>query len=114
MAAAIASAKLGTLAIVRSAGLECGTGLFAAQNAIQAMAERDLDISGHRSTDVDDLDLTEFDLIVAMTPEIARRLAPRNPTRLESWDVPDPYGGDIAIYRTAAANIDAELERLSL
>jgi protein-tyrosine-phosphatase len=114
MAAAIASATLGMSALIRSAGLECGTGLRATQKAIQTMAERGLDISGHRSTDVDDLDLAEFDLIVAMTPDIARRLVQRNAKRLESWNVPDPYGRDIGTYRTAAAAIEAELRSLSL
>lgn len=114
MAAAIAAAKLGNAVVVRSAGLDCRRGLEAPQNAVKVMAERGLDISNHRSTDIDELDITEFDVVVAMSPALGRTLAKLNPRRLEQWDVADPYGGDLATYRAAADAIDAALQRLEL
>ena len=110
MAAALAAARLGSSAVVRSAGVECGSGLRAARNAVEVMAERGLDISNHNSIDVEDLDIKEFDIVVAMSPAVARRLARLNPKRLEAWTVTDPYGGDILTYRAAAEAIDAALD----
>ena len=86
----------------------------AARNAIAAMSVRGLDISGHRSVDVEDLDITQFDLVVALSPEVGRRVSKLNPKRLEILNVSDPYSGDLAAYRTAAAAIDAGLARLNL
>jgi protein-tyrosine-phosphatase len=114
MAAALAAAKLGSAAVVRSAGVECGSGLPAARNAVKVMSERGLDISNHSSIDVEDLDMNEFDIVVAMSPEVARRLARLNPKRLDEWSVTDPYGGDIATYRAAADAIDTALEGFDL
>lgn len=114
MAAALAAAKFGNAAVVRSAGVDCGSGLRAAQNAVTVMAERGLDISSHSSTELDDLNVDEFDVVVAMSPRIAVRLAKLSPKRLEQWNVTDPYGGDIGTYRTAADAIQAALDQLDL
>jgi protein-tyrosine-phosphatase len=114
MAAALAAARLGSSVAVQSAGVECGGGLGAAQNAIAAMAERGFDISNHRSTDVGDVDITQFDLVVAMDKNVARRVEQLNPKRLERWDVADPYGGDIGRYRSTADAIQTAVDKLSL
>jgi protein-tyrosine-phosphatase len=114
MAAAFAMARFGAAAVVESAGIECGSGISAAQNAIAVMHKRGLDIYNHRSTDIEDLDFSQFDVVVAMDPNVARRLEQLNPKRLEQWNVADPYGGDIARYRSTADAIQAAVDELSL
>lgn len=114
MAAALAAAKFAGAVEVRSAGLECGPGLPAARNAVTVMEERGVDISSHSSTDVDDLDLNEFDIVVAMSAVVGGSLQSRGARRLEQWEIADPYGGDLARYRKAAEEIASALDGLSL
>jgi protein-tyrosine-phosphatase len=106
MAAALARAHGLT---ADSAGIDCGGGLPAATNAVNAMRERGLDLSGHRSKDVDELDLSEFDTVVAMSPAIARSVASLQPRRVITWDIADPYGGSIERYRNTANEIERKL-----
>ena len=109
MAAAFARAKK---AAADSAGIECGSGLPAAANAVTVMRERGLDLSSHRSKDVDQLNVAEFDVVVAMSSSIARSLAPFAPRRLVTWNVDDPYGGSLERYRSAADTIERQLNEL--
>lgn len=104
----------GDAVVVRSAGLECGAGLPAAGNAVTVMAARGVDISRHCSTDIEGVDVREFDVIVALSPAIGSHLKALNPKRLVEWNVFDPYRGDLARYRAAADAIDAALKVLVL
>jgi protein-tyrosine phosphatase len=110
MAAVLAQAK-GMLA--ESAGIDCGAGLPAADNAVAVMRERGLDLAGHRSRDVQNVDFSAFDLVVAMTRDLAFSLAPLAPRRLVTWDVNDPYRCPIERYRQVADQIDKLLTELS-
>jgi protein-tyrosine-phosphatase len=114
MAAAIATAKLGQGVCASSAGIECGPGISAAKNAVTVMRERGIDISKHGSTDVEALNLANFDVVVAMDSSIAERLRRLSPklTRLIEWSIPDPYGGDLVRYRAAADAITDALGTL--
>src|SRR5262245_28621056 len=113
MAAGLAKAMFRGTAIVRSAGIDCESGRRAADNAVEVMAERGVDISAHRSTNAGDLDIREFDVVVALSPEIGQRLQGLHPRCLEHWQVSDPYGGDMATYRRAADAIEAALRTLA-
>jgi protein-tyrosine-phosphatase len=109
MAAELARAK--TLS-ADSAGLECGNGLPAAANAVTVMHERGLDLSMHRSKDVDQVDLGDFDVVVALTPSISKSLARLGPARLVTWNVEDPYGCSVDRYREVADEIERHLIKL--
>jgi len=63
---------LGDSASVGSAGVDAGTGAPTHPKAKVVMKECGLDLAGHRSKDVEDLDLGAFDLIVAMEPRIEK------------------------------------------
>src|SRR5690349_7301243 len=101
MAAAMATATFRKEVVASSAGIECGSGINAANNAVIVMRERGVDISRHSSTDVELMNLAEFDCVVAMDALIAERLRAFVPksTQLIEWNIPDPYGGNVPRYR---------------
>lgn len=101
---------------VDSAGLLGIEGAPASREAVRAMREIGIDISGHRSRGIDEQDLRQADLVVAMTHEHLMQLAarfPQAPTRrvvLRSFetgpeadpdapDLADPIGERIGVYR---------------
>ena len=61
--------------------------------AVAAMAEIEIDISGHVAKRLADLMDTSFDLVVALPPEAhqqARESTRASAAEVEYWDVPDP------------------------
>ena len=99
MAAAMARALLGPAVHVESAGVSADDGSSATRDAVRAMQERGLDISGHRSRSVRTFDLGDFDLLVALNPTIAQdvRRAGGEPSKMASLDIPDPYGKGLEV-----------------
>ena len=115
MAAALARDLFGEMVRVESAGVDAGGGEAATRLAVDAMRERGIDISGHRSRDVEDLDVKGYDLIVAMTEYIADDLRRRfdvSKGNLLAWNVDDPAGNDSDDYRRCADEIKTKLSRL--
>ncbi len=104
---------------VLSAGLWAEEGEPASTGAVMAMAERGIDLTGHRSRRLTRPMVEEADLILGMTPhhvEAMRQAFPKARDRIdllakmagESHGVADPYGLSPVTYR-ATAN---EIERL--
>ena len=98
---------------VASAGTWGVEGRPASENAVVVMAERGIDISGHRARTVTGSDVAEADLILVMSSEHQQLLENTWPQykwkvyRLSEMtgkrrDVADPYGGPIQEYRTSA------------
>ncbi len=124
MAAAICRARLaqdpqrqGWQAL--SAGVWAEKGLAASPAAVVAMAERGIDLGGHRSQPTTPQLIAQCNLILGMTPhhvEALRTAFPQAAGRIrllaemngESHGVADPYGLSLTEYRATAA----ELERL--
>jgi protein-tyrosine-phosphatase len=113
MAAALARAQ-GLDA--ESAGLDPPAGRHAAPNAVRVLRDaRGLDLSDHTPQAVDDVSLSAFDRIVAVTPTVARRLRTEHAipnARLVVWSIPDPYGGSQADYRWCLEQIALALDDL--
>jgi protein-tyrosine-phosphatase len=78
------------------------------------MAEQGIDLSRHRSSDIEAVDCATFDIVVAMSPSIADELRRVNQggKRLIQWDIPDPYGSDLETYRGTAQALEKEMETL--
>lgn len=114
MAAAIACQILGASAHVESVGLDTGEGLPPTKHAITVMEEMGFDISRHRSRDIESIELTVFEIVIAMTPVIARRLVEFgvDGTKIVGLDVPDPYSKGADTYRSTAQDIAAQLRNL--
>jgi protein-tyrosine-phosphatase len=114
MAEALARHMLGRDARVESAGIDAAEGAAATKNAVQAMRERNLDISAHRSRSVNALSLLEFDVLVALTPAIAQALCDQgvDPSKIRTLNIPDPYGRALDCYRFTADAIERDLRLL--
>jgi protein-tyrosine-phosphatase len=96
---------------VESAGAETTNGLPATQDAVQCMREIGIDISAHRSRELESVELSSFDLVLAMTSSIEAKLraagVPAN--IIEVLNVPDPYGRGIDEYRRTAQLLQERL-----
>ncbi len=114
MAEAMARQLFGGAMHVESAGVAANGGTRATRDAVQVMKERGLDLSTHRSRPLSAADWLHFDLLIALTPEIAQTLREQgaDAAKLKTLDIPDPYGKDIDTYRATAAAIEHELLRL--
>ena len=114
MAEAVARGLLSSDVRVESAGISADDGASAAEDAIQAMRERGIDISDHRSRSVTALNLPDFDLVVALTPAIAQALRQHgtDPARLRALDIRDPYGKGLEVYRATVLAIERDLRDL--
>ena len=98
-----------------SAGVAAVGDRPASANAIKAVAEIGLDLSGHRTRFLPAIDLNEFSLFVALNdehyeilrslgiPDNMLRLLRRAPNVNDIYDlrqgIVDPYGGDLNAYR---------------
>ncbi|GEM_PF-512513 len=100
----------GRTIVVESAGTGAGTDQPASAETIACMAEEGLDLTRHRSRQLDNLDLAAFDRVLCMTSGHAAYVRSRGvpAARLEVVDalhggVPDPFGGSRADYQACAA-----------
>lgn len=88
--------------------------------AIEAMAELGIDISGHRSKSVDEIDAAGLDLVVTLCAEEVCPVLPVR-TRRFHWPIPDPSSTDPALspevlrqrFRGARDQIQARMKVLA-
>lgn len=70
---------------------------------VQTMAEKDIDISGHRSTPLRLEEANQFDLVVNMS---GYALPDGVCVPVREWDVPDPIGEPDPVYRKVRDQIE--------
>ena len=112
---------------VASAGVSASDGGQASEGAIQAMAEKKIDMSAHRSQHLTQAHVDDSDLIVVMTtahkqavlryfPRAADRVFLLNEfnSRRPGEDVPDPFGMCSDVYRKIRDEIGAAMPDLVL
>ena len=104
----------------------CSAGIFVTEhcvsaNAVRAAADMGVDISGHIPVGIDEINLNDFDLILTMSPRhkaFMRGLSLPIHTICEyvgeNGEIPDPYGGDIQVYRECAAYLKKLTEKIKL
>jgi len=110
-----------------SAGLIAVDGIPASANAVQALAEWKIDLTGHRSRPVTAGLLASADLIVVMTDQHLQTVLQENPdlrgrvrllttfgTGKEARNIPDPIGQSLHVYRTVRDQIDSAVADLIL
>ena len=96
----------------------------APQEAIEVMLDYGLDLTGHRSKLIDSSMLDWADLVLVMEQEHKEGVVSRFPeqggkTHLlseyvgERGDIPDPYYGDIQVYRECATLLQSLLNKLA-
>lgn len=103
---------------VSSAGLATADGLPAAENAVAVMAERGIDLSDHRSRCLTPAMAEATDVFVVMTPQHAAALTACfgvDPGRIlvPPGGIPDPYGGDLTVYRRCRDGLIAAIPALT-
>jgi ribose 5-phosphate isomerase B len=112
---------------VRSAGVAALEGDPASPNAVRVMQSKQIDLSTHASRRVDG-DLIEWaDLVLTMTRQHAALLMAHFPGHSakihtlrgfanagsnDDEDIEDPFGGDVAAYERAAAEIEESILRI--
>jgi arsenate reductase len=116
MAEGLARNLFGDRAQVLSAGSQPS---IVNPHAIAAMAELGIDISGHRSKSVDEIDIGDIDLVVTLCADEVCPVLPGRVQRLH-WPIPDPATKQSlsqeemqARFRTARDEIDRRLEALN-
>ena len=101
---------------VRSAGTEiANAGGGAASEAIATMERIGLDIKAHKQTALSDLDLGEFEFVVALTKRTRRALLENygvEESKIRNVYVDDPFGSDVEQYWKCANAISKRLRKL--
>lgn len=107
---------------VRSAGTSALDGQPAADQSIALLAAKGIDISGHRSSQLQEWDIKQADVILAMEESHRREIFYYLPEALskvmlfselvfEQDDLADPYGGNRADYEATLQRIEDVLTR---
>jgi len=86
MAEGLARARFGDRATVMSAG---SAPTRVNPHAVDALAERGIDISGQASKSVADIDLSAVDVVITLCAEEVCPVVPARVTRIH-WPLPDP------------------------
>ena len=111
--------------LVESAGTMAPEGMAPTNNALLAMVERGLDISGHRARTLTKEMVEDSDLIFVMEKAHQRFVEHMVPSAREKVfllkayrangekrEVEDPIGGDLEVYRNAYDELEREIQRV--
>ena len=99
---------------ISSCGLSAFPGDAASPNAVKAMADREIDISHHRSRPINQYIIEEADIIVCMTESHYSALYPtaKEKLLLLGGGIPDPFMGDEKTYSLCADKISDAIDAL--
>ena len=113
LAAAVASALLGSRVQAESAGIT-ETGCPAASEGIAVLQERfGIDLTAHRSRHIDEVALAQFDILIALDPIVyvpLREQCPEPPPEILLWPVHDPYLEGLDAYHQCLAELQTVIE----
>ncbi len=126
MAAAVANAvakKEGLNCVAYSAGLFAASGDRIAQNAVSALENMGIetvegaDYHTHTAHTLSGKEAERYDLLIGMGASHAMELLMRFPSLASRIgcmqpEIPDPYGGDLTVYRACLSMICEGVERL--
>jgi arsenate reductase len=107
MAEGLARHMFGARAVVASAG-SAATGVN--PHAIDALREIGIDISGHRSKSVAEVDAASFDVVITLCADEVCPVVPGRVARLH-WALPDPAAAPDAERPAAFRRIRDEIRR---
>jgi arsenate reductase len=80
---------------------------------IAVLTERGISMAGQRSKSLRPKDLSVADLVVNMTGRAGSAIFTKPAPQFEDWDVGDPYGFNLAVYRDICDKIEARIEILA-
>lgn len=111
MAEGLARQLGGARVVVESAGTH-PTGEVSPE-AVAAMAEIGIDIRGQWSKGLDAVDAAAADVIISMSHVPARAMVPSGfQGRIEDWEVADPIGYPVEIFRFVRHDLQGRIEEL--
>jgi len=77
----------------------------------KTLLERGIRVDGQHSKGLREVEPNSFDLIVNMTGMPGRALFPG--AKVVDWDIADPYGEDMLLYRQICDEIEEHLDKLA-
>ena len=80
---------------------------------IAVLSEHGISADGQHSKSLRSEDLSAADLVINMTGRPGSEIFTKPPAPVEDWDVGDPYGFDLAVYRGIRDQIEARVEELA-
>jgi arsenate reductase len=81
-------------------------------DTVEAMSEMNIDVSGHVPHRYEPLEAADYDLVVNMAG--FKLPGPPAPREVMEWDVNDPFGAPIEVYRTVRDDLEHRVMRLIL
>lgn len=113
MAEALARQRFGDTISVSSAGLNPQPAVDARKALETLSAYFGIDASNHIPRAVAELQLEDFDYVVAVDRRVAKQLSGLRVERLIVWDIVDPWDEDELQYRTTALQINQAVSKLA-
>jgi protein-tyrosine-phosphatase len=111
MAEAIARNLAGDVIEATSAGLVPFGEIPA--TTLTVLAERGFSAEGQSSKPLRPEDLSAVDLVINMTGRSGASIFTDRTPHFEDWDVGDPYGSNLTVYRVIRDQIEARVEELA-
>lgn len=114
----VAAARLGRTLPVFSAGLDALPGQPADLACVELLAERGIDLAGHRARRFTTADARRHELVLVMEPEHQRRIMAAAPMlagrvhllgRWGAGPIADPYGASRSEYEDCLARLDQSI-----
>ena len=80
---------------------------------VKVLAERGYSVDGQHSKPLRPEDMAAADLVINMTGRSAEAVFGKPSTPVEDWNVGDPFGYNLAVYRAIRDQIEASVEDLA-
>jgi protein-tyrosine-phosphatase len=80
---------------------------------LAVLRERGISADGQTSKPLRPEDMSAADIVVNMTGRSSASIFTESLGKVEDWDVGDPYGFDLAVYREICDQIEARIEDLA-
>ena len=101
---------------IDSAGTDSETTGCANFKAVNVLSEWGIDLTGHLAKSINDVDISEFDFVVAMDNHVFDSVIRKYPymeDRTIQWQIDDPFYHPIGTYRICAEEIVQNLKSLA-
>ncbi len=76
------------------------------------LEEKEISLNGHRTKGLKNVPLAEMDVVVEMEPGVIGTLPENFKGRLIAWDIPDPFNGELEVFRTVRDLIERHVSAL--
>jgi arsenate reductase len=78
----------------------------------EVVEEKGISLDGHRTKGLNNIPLAEMDVVVEMEPGVVGALPDNFKGRVIEWDIPDPFSGDLQVFRAVRDLIEQRVKAL--